>query len=285
VSRRRACRLVGLSRSRYGYSREPDELVLRVRLKQLALKRRRFGYRRLCIRLRESGWRVNHKKVYRIYREEGLQVQRRKRKRRYRGCRPSQGPEQPNRRWSMDFMSDTIAKGRKFRALTVLDDCTRESLAIEVDHSLPGARVVRVLERLRETRGLPAALLMDNGPEFRGGAMADWAQENGVELQFIEPGAPWQNGFIESFNGRFRDECLNEYWFTSLADARHAIEDWRRDYNHVRPHSSIGYISPERYRQKLAGEIGCGKDGRFATLENSPSFPLSHNHDDGDTLN
>jgi len=191
---------------------------------------------------------VNHKRVYRLYREEGLAVRRRKRKRMGAGERsPLAVPTQPNQRWSMDFVSDGLSEGRKFRSLNIVDDYSRECLATEVDTALPGMRVVRGLEQLGERRGLPEVLVMDNGPEFAGQALDVWAYERKVRLHFIAPGKPMQNAFVESFNGKFRDECLNEHWFVSLEDARRKIEAWRQDYNEVRPHSALGNRTPKEF--------------------------------------
>jgi len=248
-SERQACRLIGLARSTFRYEPLPDNNEwLRVRLKELAASRRRFGSPRLCVLLRREGKIVNHKRVERIYREEGLSLRKRKKKRQTAALRivlPT--PNQPNKRWSMDFVSDQLSDGRKFRSLTIVDDCSRESPAIEVDTSLPGKRVTRVLERLAETRGLPDAIVVDNGPEFSGSELDSWAHQRGVKLCFIRPGKPVENAYIESFNGKFRDECLNENWFTSLKDAQEKIEAWRKDYNKHRPHSSLGNLSPEEY--------------------------------------
>ncbi len=249
LSERRACGVVGIKRSSCRYvGRRPELGGLRGRLRELAQERRRFGYRRLTVLLRREGWTVNHKRVYRMYREEGLGVRRRKRKR--MGAVERQAlaiPVRSNERWSMDFISDALSAGGKFRSLNIVDDFNRECLAAEVDTSIPGARVVRVLERLRERRGLPQVLVMDNGPEFAGQAVDVWAYEQGVKLHFIEPGKPVQNAFIESFNGKMRDECLNEHWFTSLGEARETIEAWRRDYNEVRPHSALGNRTPQEF--------------------------------------
>jgi len=249
LSERRACGLVGIKRSSCRYAGCRPELGgLRGRRRELAQERRRFGYRRLTVLLRREGWTVNHKRVYRMYREEGLGVRRRKRKR--IGAVERQAlaiPVRPNERWSMDFVSDALSEGRKFRSLNIVDDFNRECLAAEVDTSITGARVVRVLERLRERRGLPQILVMDNGPEFAGRAVDVWAYEQGVKLHFIEPGKPVQNAFIESFNGKMRDECLNEHWFTSLGEARQTIEAWRRDYNEVRPPTSLGNRTPQEF--------------------------------------
>jgi len=213
-----------------------------------AAARPRFGYRRIHVLLRRDGWRVNHKRVYRIYRAEGLAVRRRKRKRMAVGLRTVLPPPSgPNERWSMDFTLDTLASGRRFRTLNVVDDFTRECLAIEVDTSLGGARVVRVLDRLLATRGRPTVIVCDNGPEFAGKTLDAWAYLAGVKIHFIRPGKPVENCYVESFNGKFRDECLNDHWFLDLGDARTKIEDWRTDYNEVRPHSSLGDLTPKEY--------------------------------------
>ncbi len=251
-SQRRACRLADLSLSTWQYKSLGRTVTgLRKRIIELAGERRRFGYRRLHILLRREGWTVNHKAVHRIYREEGLQVRRRKRKRIGRPERqPIAPPTRVNERWSMDFISDGLFNGTRFRALNIVDDFSRECPAIEVDTSLPGMRVVRVLERLSETRGLPRTIVVDNGPELISKVLDEWAYRNNVRLNFIEPGKPVQNAFVESFNGKFRDECLNEHWFISLADARRTIEAWRVDYNTQRPHSSLGYMTPIEYAQQ-----------------------------------
>ena len=255
LSQRRACRLADLNLSTWQYApRRQEPSRLRERLKELAAERRRFGYRRLHALLCREGWRVNHKAVHRIYVEEGLQVRKRKRKRVARAERqPMLVPEAPNQRWSMDFQHDLLATGQRFRSLNIVDDFSRECPAIEVDTSLPGVRVVRVLDRLAETRGLPREIVVDNGPELAGKALDEWAWRNGIRLNFIEPGKPTQNAFIESFNGRFRDECLNENWFLDLEDAREIIEAWRIDYNTDRPHSALGYATPEEFASSVQG--------------------------------
>ena len=214
------------------------------------MERPRFGYRRLCALLAREGQKANHKCVYRLYRAEGLAVRRRRRKRLARGTGIAEGlPQRSKQRWSMDFVSDCMAGGRTFRALTLVDDYTRECLAIEVDTSLGGLRVRRVLEAVLEKRGKPEVIVVDNGPEFRGRALAGWSEERRVRLHFIEPGKPSQNCFIESFNGRLREECLNANWFLTLADARRKVEAWRHDYNEERPHSSLGYLTPRQFAQ------------------------------------
>jgi putative transposase len=252
-SQRRACRLVQIARSTVQYKRGPDQNEwLRARLKVLAAQRRRFGSPRLYYLIRREGRMVNHKRIERIYKEEGLSLQKRKQKRQIAALRVvTPTPDKPNQRWSMDFVSDQLSMGRRFRCLTLVDDCSRESPAIEVDVSLPGKRVIRVLERLKQTRGLPKVIVVDNGPEFSGHDLDQWAHENNVRLVFIRPGKPVENAFIESFNGKFRDECLNEHWFTSLKDAQEKIESWRLDYNYNRPHSSLGNLTPNEYVKRL----------------------------------
>lgn len=250
LSERRACRLVGIARTscRYEPQRQGQQENLKARLRALAGERRRFGYRRLTVLLRREGWRVNHKRVYRLYGQEGLQVRRRKRKR--IGAVERQAlaiPTRQNERWSMDFVADALTDGRRFRSLNIVDDFNRECLVAQVDTSITGARVVRVLEQLGERRGLPQVLMTDNGPEFAGQALDVWAYEQGVKLHFIEPGKPVQNALIESFNGKMRDECLNEHWFGTLGEARQTIEAWRRDYNEVRPHSALGNRTPQEF--------------------------------------
>jgi len=249
---------MGMSRSSYYYQGlGPDDEGLRKILKDKAVQKRRYGYRRLLVLLRRDGWSDNHKRVFRVYQEEGLQVRRRKRKHasKWRGDR-LELPMGINQRWSMDFMHDRLADGRSIKTFNVVDDFTRECLATEVDTSLSGQRVVRVLERLKAERGLPACLLMDNGPEFTGKVLDAWAYSCGIRLQFIEPGKPTQNAYIESFNGKFRDECLNENWFLSLADARTTIEEWRNDYNACRPHSALGNKTPAEYAGLLVKSTG-----------------------------
>lgn len=252
VSERRALGLVGMHRSVWHYDRRRDDGALRERLRTLAGIRPRWGYRRLHILLTREGVRANWKRVYRVYREEGLTVRRRRRKRIAVPRQPMPIPHLPNERWSMDFVHDALHNGRRIRMLNVVDDCTRECLAIETDTSLPGTRVIAVLERLADLRGLPRAIVADNGPEFAGRALDQWAHERGLKIDYIRPGKPVDNAFVESFNGRFRDECLNESWFRSLQEAQEAIEIWRRDYNEVRPHSSLGDRSPSEYARHIS---------------------------------
>jgi len=255
ISERHACRLLGLGRSTHRYQARRNERdgALRARLKELAAQRMRFGYRRLTAVLVREGIAVNHKRVYRLYREEGLAMRIRQRRRiRWTGAVSGPVATRANQRWSIDFVSDCVSTGRVIRMLTVVDDCTRECPAIEVDTALGGLRVRRVLDRIASERGLPEAIVLDNGPEFRGRALAAWSEERGVRLEFIQPGKPAQNAFAESFNGRLRDECLNANWFTSLRDARRKVEDWRQDYNQQRPHSSLNYLPPAEFaRQQM----------------------------------
>jgi putative transposase len=248
-SANRVCQLVGICRATYDYKavrRGDDEL--RSRLRVLAEHRRRFGCARLHAILKREGLVVNHKRTERIYREEGLSLRLKRRKKKVAMVRVKlPEPRRANQRWSMDFASDSTCAGRRFRILVIVDDFSRECPAIEVDTSLGGARVVNVLQRLVETRGLPEVITTDNGPEFTGKAVDEWAYRNGVKLNFIRPGKPVENAFAESFIGRLRDECLNENWFITLKDAREAIEAWRIDYNEKRPHSSLKYLSPMEY--------------------------------------
>ncbi len=249
VSERRAIRYTGFPRStmRYRSTRDPQEL-LRARIVELAQERPRWGYRMIHVMLRRDGRLVNRKRVQRLYREEGLAVRSKGRKRRSQAPRPiREALSGPNERWSMDFVSDTLSNGRQFRCLTIMDEFSRECLAIHIAHSIPAAGVIEVMECLKESRGLPEVIITDNGSEFRSRAFDSWAYARGVKLDFIQPGKPVQNGFIESFNGTLRGECLNLHWFLSIHDAKRSIEQWRADYNEVRPHSSLGFLTPEEF--------------------------------------
>jgi putative transposase len=246
VSERRACSALGADRTSVRYrSRRADDAAVRGRLRELACMRRRFGYRRLHILLRREGILMNHKKLRRLYREERLQVRRRGGRKRAVGTRaPMVVSKGPNQRWSMDFVSDAFSDGRRFRILSIVDDFTRECLALVADTSLPGLRVVRELERLVASRGRPASCLSDNGTELTGLAILRWSQETQVEWHYIAPGKPQQNGFMESFNGKLRDECLNSHVFSSVGEAQVVLDAWREDYNLVRPHSSLQDRTP-----------------------------------------
>ena len=245
LSQVRACRLVGLNRSSMNYRpRRPDDSLLRQRLRELAAERRRFGYRRLGWLLEREGHVMNRKKLYRLYREEKLMVRRRRGRKRALGTRaPMTLPGAINQRWSLDFVADALSDGRRFRILCVVDDFSRECLATVVDTSLGGVRVVRELDRLTAERALPRMVVSDNGTELTSCAVLRWATGR-LEWHYIEPGKPVQNAFVESFNSRLRDECLNEHVFLTLAEARETIEAWRYDYNHLRPHSSLGALTP-----------------------------------------
>jgi len=249
MSERRACRVIGGVRMTIRYrSRRRDDPRLRERLVALARERRRFGYRRLLIFLRREGFVVNHKRLFRLYREERLMVRKRKGRKRASGSRtPMPVPAVPNDLWVLDFVADQLDCGRRLRILAIYDVCTRRCLAAIADFSLSGQRVARELDLLIAVHGKPAAIGSDNGTELTSHAILAWTAQTGVDWHYIDPGKPVQNAFIESFNGRLRDEFLNETPFTSLAQARVALEDWRRDYNTVRPHSSIGWLTPAAY--------------------------------------
>jgi putative transposase len=253
MSERRACTTIAADRSTVRYrARRPDDAALRARLRELAAERRRFGYRRLHVLLRSEGWTVNRKKTQRIYHEEGLAVRPRKSRRRIAVARtPVPRPEGPNSRWSVDFVHDQLASGRRFRVLTIIDDVTKECLAAVPDASLSGKRVVRELGALIARRGRPGTIVSDNGTEFTSSAVLAFAQATKLDWRHIQPGKPTQNAFAESFQGRMRDECLNEHLFFSMSHARAVIAGWVKDYNTARPHSAIGYMTPAAYATAL----------------------------------
>lgn len=255
-SERKSCRWTGFYRSsvRYVVQRREGEEALRQRLRDLAEKYPRWGSPMLTLLLRREGVRDNHKRIRRLYRAEGLAVRRQKKKKVAVARVPLPAPERPNEQWAMDFVRDTLSDGRSFRAFTIVDTCTRECPAIEVDVSLGSDRVVRVLEELRMARGLPERIVLDNGPEFQSKALDAWAHQRGVRLEFIRPGKPVENAYIESFNGRLRDECLNQHWFLSLADARRTIESWRVSYNTARPHRGLGGLTPSEFAEQFEEE-------------------------------
>jgi putative transposase len=254
VRERRACRYLGVHRALCRYVRRRStvaEAELRSRLRELAERHPRWGCPRLYWLLRREGRSDNYKRVERLYKLEALAVRRRPRKRLATARVPMPVPSQRNQRWSMDFVRDTLRDGRVFRAFTIVDDFTREAPVIEVDLSLSGERIVRVLEQLGATRGLPRAIVCDNGPEFQSRALNAWAYQRGVALDFIRPGKPVENAYIESFNGRLRDECLNQHLFLSLTDARQQIESWRLDYHSARPHSGLAGRTPDEFTAEL----------------------------------
>ncbi|NKL03353.1 IS3 family transposase [Rhizobium leguminosarum bv. viciae] len=253
MSERRACKAIGFCRMTVRYeTRRDNDHELRERMKALAHERRRFGYRRIHVLLRREGHLVNHKRLFRLYREEKLAVRKRSGRKRAIGTRaPMLIPMVANDRWSLDFVSDQFTDGRRLRILTVVDDCTRECLALVADTSLSGLRVARELDRIIEERGKPRMIVSDNGSEFTSNAILQWADRTKVDWHYIAPGKPIQNAFIESFNGRLRDEFLNETLFSSLAHARSALSNWRSDYNDQRPHSGLGWLTPAEFAQTL----------------------------------
>ena len=268
---RRVCGLLSVAVSSYRYQCKGEDEELRDRLVEAARTKPRFGYRRLEVELRARGMKVNHKRVYRVYREAGLCLRRKKRKHCVRAGAPLRMCTVPNQEWALDFVHDVIASGRVIRVLSVVDACTRECLALEVDTSLPSRRVTRVLEQIIAERGLPQSIRCDNGPELTSRYFLAWCIERRIELIHIQPGKPMQNGRIESFNGKLRDECLRISWFYNLWDARRKIQLWREEYNQRRPHSSLGYRTPAEFAKISAGE-GCGKDANRKTQ--TPSFPI-----------
>ena len=252
MSARRVCGLLMLAGSSYRYRSRRDDEPLRRRLREAAREKPRWGYRRLQIVLERKGEHVNHKRIYRVYREAGLVLRRKARKRLRRVGSPRPALSGPNQEWALDFVQDAAAGGRKFRALSVVDPNTRECLALEVDTSLGSRRVTRVLEGIIAERGAPQALRSDNGPEFTSRHFLAWCLERGIELVHIEPGKPVENAHVESFHRKLRDECLNASWFQNLFDARSKIEAWRREYNEERPHSSLGYVAPAEFARRIA---------------------------------
>ena len=252
LSERRACGLAKANRTTCRYQSKVECDVIEKRLKELAGKHLAFGYRRLHALLKREGHEINHKRVYRLYKKNHLVKRRRKRKRypvRYR--RPLEKVMKPNQRWAMDFMSDSCGNGSKLRTLNIVDIFARECLGIVVGSSLPSSKVIETLEMLASERGLPEAITLDNGPEYTSKIIQQWAEEKGVHFDYITPGRPMENGYVESFNGRFREECLNQNWFRNLGEALIIIEDWREDYNTKRPHSALGYLTPKEFLQKF----------------------------------
>ena len=292
MSARRVCGLMKLGESSFRYESRRNDEGLRERLKESAREKPRWGYRRLRIVLQQSGEVVNHKRVYRVYREAGLTIRRKTRRRLLRSGSARPALSGANQEWALDFVHDAAASGRKFRALSVVDPYTRECLALEVATSMGSGQVTRVLERIVAERGIPGAIRSDNGPEFTSRYFVAWCVERKIELVHIEPGKPVQNAYVESFHGKLRDECLNASWFQNLWDARKKIAAWREEYNEERPHSSLGYRTPSEFAASLPGKEGCGKDapwktlnGEFPTALGNPAdgagFPLFHSHGGG----
>ena len=268
LSERRACSLVGLSRDSYRNPPQPDQLTrdLGERIVDIAHVRRRFGYRRIHDLLRQEFPGVNHKRVYRLYKNANLAVRHRKKVKRPPNERlPLQIARKVNDVWSMDFVSDSLSNSRRIKCLTVADDFSHECIDIAVDFGISGQYVTRLLDQAAIFRGYPIAVRTDNGPEFTSRAFLAWTTLHGIRHILIQPGRPMQNGYIESFNGKFRDECLNEQWFQSLPQARDCIAEWRKDYNEVRPHSSLGRIPPAQFAQQQRIQI-------FATDSNNNQF-------------
>jgi transposase InsO family protein len=273
MSERRACSIVGADRRMVRYrSRRPPDTALRTRLRELANERRRFGYRRLFVLLRREGEPSGRNRIYRLYREEGLTVRRRRARRRAVGTRaPILVEARPNARWSLDFVHDQLASGRRFRVLNIVDDVTRRCLASIADTSISGVRVARELSILIARHGKPGVIVSDNGTELTSNAILAWAAEAGVHWHYIALGKPMQNAYVESFNGRMRDEFLNETLFRDLDHARHAIAEWVADYNMARPHSSLGYETPSAYTETLQAANG----PRAALAEGSARGPFA----------
>ena len=265
VSERRACTALSIDRSTIRYrSRRPDDASVRQRIRELAAIRRRFGYRRLHFLLFKEGLKMNQKRFRRLYREEGLAVRKRGGRKRALGMRAPLGlPSCPNERWSLDFVSDCLTGGRRFRILAIVDDCTRECLALVADTSLSGARVARELDALITRRkARPRTCVSDNGTELTSMAILKWSKASGVDWHYIQPGKPQQNAFVESFNGRLRDELLNETLFSTLAEARELLATWRDDYNRVRPHSALANKTPEEFRIATLALVATGGNGQ-----------------------
>ena len=252
ISERRSCKVFEIHRSVFRHEYLEKDIELMKKIRSIAMKKRRFGYRRIYDKLIKKQ-RVNHKKVYRIYTKMGLKYRIKRKKKRYTGeNRPLIIPGAINKRWSMDFVHDALYDARRFRVLNIIDDCSREAICQHPDFSISGKRVVRILEELKTTRLLPEQIVVDNGPEFTLKVFLKWADDNNVDIHFIEKGKPMQNAFVESFNGKFRDECLNEEWFVTIKDARNKIEIWRNEYNTERPHSSLNGLSPYEFIEMTA---------------------------------
>ena len=278
-SQQRACRLLAVAVSSYRYQSRRSDEPLRTRLVELARCKPRFGYRRLHVLLRRAGEAVNHKRVHRVYREAGLGLRRKKRKHCVRVGAPLRARTAANQEWALDFVHDAVGCGRAIRVLSVVDAYTRECLALEVDTSFASRRVTRVLEAIIAERNAPQVIRCDNGPELTSRHFLAWCIERKIELVHIQPGRPMQNGYVESFHGKLRDECLRVSWFGNLFEARRKIVALQKEYNQERPHSSLGYQTPLEFASAAA--TGCGKDGGCAPLENASRFPLSYSRGGG----
>lgn len=253
LSERAACVLSNVSRTAFRYiPKKKSDNAVRARLKTLATEYPRYGYLMLHGLLKSEGLVKNKKQTYRIYTEEGLQVRTKKRNKIQRPRLPMEVPSKPNQRWSMDFVSDQLANGRRFRTLNVVDDYSREMIGQLVSVSISGRQVARFLSQLIETRKAPLSIVCDNGTEFTSKAMFFWSKETNIKLSFIQPGKPTQNAFVESLNGKFRNECLNQHWFRTMEEAKYEIDKWREHYNHIRPHSSLNYLSPVEFAKQAA---------------------------------
>ena len=274
ASQQRACGLMQIAVSSFRYESRRSDEALRERLVEAAREQPRWGYRRLEILVRESGMAVNHKRIFRVYRELGLTVRRRKRKRLVRVGSPRVALTAANQEWALDFVHDATASGRAIRVLSVVDACTRECLALETDTSFASRRVTRVLEEIVTERGVPLAIRCDNGPELTSRHFLAWCIERKIAMVHIQPGRPQQNGLVESFHARFRDECLNVSWFENLWDARRKIAAWKEEYNERRPHSSLGYQTPAAYARQLAGSAGSAL--RATPPDPAPQLADSH---------
>jgi putative transposase len=258
ISAVRACRVLEYQRSTYYYRSVADEQAeLKIRIRDIAQSRVSYGYRRIHVMLKREGWKINHKRVYRIYKQEGLMMRPKRPRRHVSACRRMERPTatHPNECWSMDFMSDGLYNGQRIRLLTLVDNFTRESPAIEIDEHLGGQAVVEVLMRVSSVRGVPQKIRVDNGPEFTSKRLDQWAYLNKVELDFSRPGKPTDNAFIEAFNGRCREECLNQSWFLSLEDAREKVEAWRQEYNCTRPHGALENLAPMEFAEAVGARV------------------------------
>jgi len=277
ASERRVCGLLTMAVSSYRYRTTRCDDELRTRLVELAREKPRFGYRRLHVLLLRAGEAVNHKRVHRVYREAGLSLRRKKRKHCVRVGQPLVERTAANQEWALDFVHDAVECGRAIRVLSVVDAYTRECPALEVDTSFASRRVTRVLDGIIVERGIPGAIRADNGPKFTSRHFLAWCIERGIELIQIQPGKPTQNARIESFHGRLREECLNVNWFQNLFDAKRKIAEWRREYNEERPHSSLGYLTPNQFAARNA-KASYGNDGDKTALENASAFASGVSH-------